>query len=314
MGAEQTRNNYENEGTIKIKKDKKINEVKKKITIPRPGHADLAGLLKYGLSDIRNISERASARETAARTAMGGLMDCFLDYFNLEVGHYLKNIGDFCLSQPALTFRELKKRVYNSSLSCYDKGEEEKIKEMIDRYQTKGDTLGGVLEVITTPLPVGLGDHIHWDDKLDGKLAQGLMSIPAVKGVEIGPAFRNASLPGSKVHDEIYYDHKQKEFYHKTNRAGGVEGGISNGEPLRLRVAMKPLPTLYQPLNSVNIKSGERVEASIERSDVTALPAAGIVAESMVAFVLARELLEKFGGDNITETMNNFRNSSRRID
>ena len=290
---------------IKIKKDKQINEVDKRVTTPRPGHADLAGSMKYSFSDIRNISERASARETAARTAMGGMMECFLSYFDLEVVHYLKSIGGFSIPEPEISFEVIQKRVYNSSLSCYDKTKEKKIRQIIDCYKEKGDTLGGVLEIRTTPLPVGLGDHIHWDDKLDGKLAQALMSIPAVKGVEIGSAFTNSSLPGSEVHDEIYYNQEDR-FYHKTNRAGGVEGGISNGNSLKLRIAMKPLPTLYQPLNSVDIETRQKVKASVERADVTALPAAGIVAESMVAFVLARELLEKFGGDNIKETMNNF--------
>ena len=304
MGARQS-NNSDGEDTIEIEKDDRIKEVKKKITIPRPGHADLAGVIKYSLSDIRNISERASARETAARTAMGGLIDCFLEYFGLDVIHYLKSLGDITISEPDLRFDLLKKRVYNSPLSCYDKDKEKTIKEKMDYYRQKGDTLGGTLEIVTTPLPIGLGDHILWNDRLDGKLAQALMSIPAIKGVEIGPAFENSTLPGSEVHDEIYYNNN---FHHKTNRAGGVEGGISNGNSLRLRIAMKPIPTLYQPLNSVDIETKEKVKASIERSDVTAVPAAGIVAESMVAFVLAKEILNKFGGDNVQETIKNYNN------
>lgn len=291
---------------VKINEDSRLDKVDKKVTRPRPGHADLPGVIKYNLEDIRNILERASARETAARTATGALIDNFLRYFSIEIISHVIQIGDVKAELPEVSFSELKNRVTDSPLHCYDQQKEEEMMRLIDESRQEGETLGGVIEIRTTPLPVGLGSHTQWNRKLDGKIARALMSIPAVKGVEIGPAFENATRPGSQVHDEIFYN-QQRGFYRKTNRAGGLEGGISNGEPLVVRIAMKPIPTLYNPLNSVDIESKEKFKASVERSDVTAVPAAGVVGEAMLGFVLARELLEKFGGDHIDEILNNYR-------
>ncbi len=290
---------------ISIKKDDRVKEISRKVTKPRPGHADLAGVIKYGLDDIRNILERASARETAARTAMGGLIDNLLRYFDIEIISHVLQVGKIEAESPDVSFAELKNRVINSPLHCYDSQKEQEMIAYIDKIKEKGDSLGGVIEIVTTPLPIGLGSHTEWRRKLDGKLAAALMSIPAIKGVEIGTAFKNSGKKGSEVHDEIYYS-DQKGYYRKTNRAGGVEGGISNGEPLKLRMAMKPIPTLYQPLKSVDIKTKKPFTAGVERSDVTAVPAAGVVGEAMVSFVLGQVLIEKFGGDNIGEMLNNY--------
>ncbi|MFW5999664.1 MAG: chorismate synthase [Halanaerobiaceae bacterium] len=295
------------EAEVEINRDKRVKKVERRVTRPRPGHADLAGVYKYGLGDIRSILERASARETAARTAAGGLLDSFLRYFDIEVISHVSELGgiEANLSEPG--FQELKERVLESPLNCFDRESEERMKALIDEVREEGDSLGGVAEIVTTPLPVGLGSHTDWRQRLDGKLARALMSIPAIKGVEIGPAFANASRRGSEVHDEIYFS-SETGFYHETNRAGGVEGGMTNGEPLRIRIAMKPIPTLYQPLSSVDIESGEPFKASVERSDVTAVPAAGVVGEAMVSFVLARSLREKFGGDNIRDVVASYNN------
>ncbi len=295
------------EENINIEGDNKIKEVTRKITKPRPGHADLAGVIKYSLHDIRNILERASARETAGRVAVGGLLDNFLRYFNIDIISHVIQLGNIECPDIDAGFSKLKEKVYDSPLHCYDEKTEKKMMNYIDKIKEKRDTLGGVIEIRTTNLPIGLGTHIQWKERLDARLAAALMSIPAIKGVEIGTAFENAGNTGSHVHDEIFYS-KEKGFYHKTNRAGGVEGGITNGEPLILRMAMKPIPTLYKPLNSVDIESGNSFKASVERSDVTAVPAAGVVGEAMVAYVISRALLEKFGGDNIEEIMNNYRN------
>jgi len=284
----------------------KIND-SKKVTKPRPGHADLAGILKYNHNDIRNILERASARETAARVAAGSIFSQFLTNFNIDIVSHVLSIGNIELKSPEIDFEVLKKNVENSPLHCYDKEKEKEMMSYIDKIKEKGDSLGGILEVRTTELPVGLGSHVQWNRRLDGRLAQAIMSIPAIKGVEIGPAFDNAKLPGSLVHDEIYYSNN-KGYYHKTNRAGGLEGGISNGEGLIIRMAMKPIPTLTKPLNSVDIKSKKSFKASIERSDVTAVPAAGVVGEAMVSLVLANALLEKFGGDSMEEIERNYNN------
>lgn len=297
---------------VRVKKDGRIKNIKARVTRPRPGHADLAGMIKYNLFDIRNILERASARETAARTAAGGLIDSFLRYFNIEVISHVLQIGSIRSRSPEVDFTKLKEKVYDSPLHCFDKAKEKEMKKYIDSVKKEGDSLGGVIEVRTTPLPVGLGSHTQWDRRLDGRLAQAIMSIPAIKGVEIGPAFDNAARKGSEVHDEIFYDQK-RGYYRTSNRAGGLEGGISNGEPLIIRLAMKPIPTLYKPLNSVDIISKEAFKASIERSDVTAVPAAGVVAEAMCSFVLAQALLEKFAGDHIDDVLANYKNYIKRI-
>ncbi|MFW5976874.1 MAG: chorismate synthase [Bacillota bacterium] len=295
------------EEQISIKKDDKIKQIFKKVTRPRPGHADLAGVIKYNLNDIRNILERASARETAARTAMGGLMDNFLDYFNIDIVSHVIQIGKIKTQSPEIKFEKLKEEVFNSPLHCFDKNKEKEMISYIDQVKKEGDSLGGIIEIRTTPLPVGLGDHVEWKSKLDGKIAKAMMSIPAIKGVEIGPAFSNSTRKGSEVHDEIFYD-EEKGYYRETNNAGGLEGGITNGQPLVIRIAMKPIPTLYKPLRSVDIETKKAFQASVERSDVTAVPAAGVVGESMLSFVISQALLEKFGGDNIKEVLRNYKN------
>lgn len=307
MGAEPGEvNSLDNE--ITIKKDGRLKKINRKVTRPRPGHADLAGAIKYNTDDIRNILERASARETAARVAVGGLTDCLLKYFKIDIISHVVQIGEITVSPAEICFDELKERVFNSPLYCYDQEKEQEMIKYIDKIKTQGDSLGGVIEIVTKPLPVGLGSHTQWDRRLDGRLAQALMSIPAIKGVEIGPAFKNSARPGSEVHDQIYYN-SAKGYYRKTNRAGGIEGGITNGEPLVIRITMKPIPTLYKPLESVDIITKEAFQASVERSDVTAVPAAGVVAEAMVSFVLAQALLEKFGGDSVKEIVDNYNNS-----
>jgi chorismate synthase len=291
---------------IRIEKDGKLREVERVVTRPRPGHADLAAAMKYNSADIRNILERASARETAARVAVGAITDCLLEYFGIEIISHVIQIGEIKTSvSPDLSFKELKERILESELNCFDGEKEKEMMAYIDRVKAEGDSLGGVIELRTTPLPVGLGTHTQWDRRLDGLIARAIMSIPAIKGVEIGPAFDNSGKKGSQVHDEIFYD-EEIGFYRKTNRAGGLEGGVTNGEPIIIRAAMKPIPTLYKPLNSVDIRTRKPVKAGVERSDITAVPAAGIVAEAMLSFVLAQAILEKFGGDSIEEVMANY--------
>ncbi|MFP4662172.1 MAG: chorismate synthase [Halanaerobiales bacterium] len=307
MAAEKKKNRSvtSDNDEITIKKDGKLKKIKKVVTRPRPGHADLAGIQKYNTDDIRNILERASARETAARTAVGGLTDNFLRYFDIDIISHVIQLGEISVPPIDVNFMELRDKVIDSPLHCFNKEKEEEMMDYVDRIKEKGDSLGGIIEIQTTPLPVGLGSHTQWDRKLDGLLSRALMSIPAVKGVEIGPAFSNSTLPGSQVHDEIYYEDNMG-YYRKTNRAGGIEGGVSNGQPLVIRIAMKPIPTLYKPLQSVDIHSKESFAASVERSDVTAVPACGVVGESMISFVLAQAILNKFGGDSIEETLSNF--------
>lgn len=293
-----------------IKKDGKLKKIKKMVTRPRPGHADLTGALKYNQVDIRNILERASARETAARVAMGGLTDNLLKYFKIDIVSHVIQIGDiFCGPDASISdqinVEDIKDKTFNSPLGCYNQDQEEELINYIDSIKKEGDSLGGIVEIRTTRLPVGLGSHTQWDRKLDGLLTQAIMSIPAIKGVEIGPAFENSTKTGSRVHDEIFYK-EDKGYYRNTNRAGGLEGGMTNGNPLIIRMAMKPIPTLYKPLKSVDIHSKEPFEASVERSDVTAVQAAGVVGEAMVSFILARALLEKFGEDSMEMIMKNY--------
>lgn len=254
------------------------------ITNPRPGHADLAGSLKYHFDDIRNVLERASARETVMRVAVGAICKKFLSEFNIKISSRIIQIGKVQWFK-SLNYKEME--------------------EVILEATKRKDTLGGVIEVIAKNIPVGLGSYVHWDKRLDGKLAGSLMSIPSVKAVEIGDGIANASYLGSDAHDEIYYE-KIRKFYRQTNRAGGIEGGISNGEDIICRIYLKPLSTLGEPLNTVDIKTKKKVKALIERSDICVVPRAGVIAESMVAFVLADTVLEKFGGDSLAETKRNF--------
>jgi len=275
------------------------------VTHPRPGHADLAGVMKYGSKDIRSILERASARETAMRVAVGAVAKRLLEEFGIEVISHVLSIGNVFARVPKASVQELKKRAEASELRCADPEAEKRMKRRIDEARAAGDSLGGVFEIMVANAPIGLGSHVHWDRKLDGKLAAALMSIQAIKGVEVGAGFGAANKPGSQVHDEIFWN-KKEGFFHKTNMAGGIEGGTSNGETITLRAAMKPIPTLYKPLRSVDMLFMKPFKASIERSDVCAVPAAGVVGEAAVACELASAMLEKFGGDSIDEMKRNF--------
>jgi len=275
------------------------------VTRPRPGHADLTGVLKYNQRDVRNILERASARETAARVAVGGLAKCLLNPFGVRVMGYVSEIGGITADHAGMTPEEIFTRAEVSPVRVADAGAEAQIIAKIDQCKQQGDTLGGVVEVVATGLPPGLGSFAQWDRKLDGRLGQALLSLQAVKGVEVGLGFATARLPGSQVHDEIDFD-PQAGFLRRSNNSGGTEGGMSTGEPLRVRVAFKPLSTLMRPLRSVDINTKEAVEATIERSDVCAIPAAAVIAESVVAFVLAQAFLEKFGGDSLVEIQRNY--------
>lgn len=277
----------------------------RKVTRPRPGHADLVGALKYDQDDIRNVLERASARETAARVAIGAIAKILLSEFGVSIISHVIQIGGIKVKVKNLKIGEIKRGVADSKVSCPDKEADRLMVEEIDRAGEKGDTLGGVFEIITTGLPIGLGSYVHPDRRLDGRLAQALMSIPAVKGVEIGLGFKASELLGSEVQDEIFYE-KRKGFYRRTNNAGGLEGGVTNGEPLRIKVAMKPISTLQRPLSSVDLITKKKVKATIERADVCVVPAAAVIGESAAAFELANALLEKFGGDSLSEIRRNY--------
>lgn len=271
------------------------------LTRPRPGHADLAGALKYHQEDLRNVLERASARETAMRVAVGSTARQMLTCFNIEVYSHVVEIGGVQANSRELPPEELHQLAEGSSVRCADpRGEAGMIQE-IDRVKEEGDSLGGIFEILVTGVPPGLGSQVHWDRKLDGRLAGALMSLQAIKGVEVGLGFEAASLRGSRVHDEIYYEKNSTIYYRKTNGAGGIEGGISNGETIGVRCAMKPIPTLYRPLTSVDMKTKESLEAGIERSDVCAVPAASVVGEAIVAWEIACAFQEKFGGDSMEE-------------
>jgi len=273
------------------------------VLIPRPGHADLSGMIKYGFGDIRNVLERSSARETAVRVAVCSVARKLLETFGISIASHVTAIGGTRVkSLGELSNSLLNKEVDHSPVRCLDPEAERAMRAEIDRAREAGDSLGGVFEVIVTGLPVGLGSYVHWDRRLDGRLAQALMSIQAIKGVEIGLGFESAYRKGSEMHDEIFYEERgTKGYSRRTNRAGGLEGGMTNGEPLILRAAMKPIPTLTKPLRSVHVRSKEAVSAHRERSDVCAVPAASIVGEAVVAFVLADAFLEKFGGDSVEE-------------
>jgi chorismate synthase len=271
---------------------------KKQVTRPRPGHADLAGMLKYGTDDARDILERASARETAARTVAGVLAKILLETVGVKVVSHVIAIGPVASEGPPPGPGDLD-LVDASPVRCFDQAAETAMIEAIDDAKSQKDTLGGVFEVLGFGIPPGIGSHVHYDRKLDALLAGAVMSIPAIKGVEIGDGFEVAGLPGSKSHDEIVLD--DGSLTRPTNRAGGSEGGISNGETIRVRAAMKPISTLMRPLRTVDMTTGEPAEAVRERSDVCAVPAAAVVGEQMVAVVLAAEFQRKFGGDNVEE-------------
>lgn len=284
-----------------------------KVEVPRPGHADLVGALKYGFDDIRNVLERASARETTMRVALGSIARKFLEEFGIGIAsHVLQlhnvrsrfSVLDYGKPDSLFNFpaAELNARADASPVRCLDGEAEQQMIARIDEAKAQRDTVGGIFEVAAFNVPVGLGSYVHWDRRLDARLAAAMMSIPAMKGVEIGDGFGGATRWGSEVHDRIFY-HDDRGYYRDSNNAGGLEGGVTNGQPLVVRVAMKPISTLMRPLDSVNIRTKESTPAHIERSDVCALPAAGVIGEAMLALVLAETFLEKFGGDALNEIL-----------
>jgi len=294
------------------------------VTKPRPGHADLTGVLKYARSDIRDILERASARDTVSRTAVGSFAKQLLAPFGIRVMGYIRSIGDVAAKLDSLSYEEAYARSEESPVRTADPKAEEKMIALIEECKKEGNTLGGIFEVVVLGLPPGLGTHAQWDRKLDGRLALALMSIQAIKGVEIGLGFEMARRRGSQVHDEIFFDPNKMVtqgtprivptgFYRGSNNSGGTEGGMSNGAPLVMRVAMKPISTLMSPLQSVDLRTKQAADASVERSDVCAAPAAAVVGESVVAFELAGAFLEKFGGDSLPEITRNYESYLEQI-
>src|ERR1700681_2619397 len=281
------------------------------VTRPRPGHVDLSGMLKYDRDDARDVLERASARETTARVAAGAVCRRFLREFGVSVGSHIVHLGGVDARRPAKMPTDLNAAADASPLRTLDNVAEKEMIARIDAAKADGDTLRGIAEVICDGVPVGLGSHVSWDRKLDGRLAAAIMSIPAVKGVEIGLGVESARRKGSDVHDEIDADERNVQaggVRRRSNRAGGMEGGVSNGEEIVVRAAMKPISTLMRPLGTIEMKTREPAQAVAERSDVTAVPAMGVIAEGMTAFIVAQALLEKFGGDSLTETRRNYEN------
>jgi chorismate synthase len=282
---------------------------KRAVTRVRPGHADLTGLLKYDRDDARDILERASARETTARVAIGGVCRKFLAEFGVRIGSHIVQLGDVSAVRPVPMPEDINDAADGSALRTLDPDAERRMIERIDAVKREGNTLGGIAEVVATGVCVGLGSHTAWDRKLDGRIGRAMLSIPAVKGTEIGMGFAAARATGAEVHDEIEPDPGRVRtggVRRRTNRAGGLEGGMTTGEPLVVRVAMKPISTLMKPLATVDVATGERAQATAERSDVTAVPAMGVIAEAMLAIVLTDAMLEKFGGDSLTETRRNY--------
>ena len=278
----------------------------KPVTRLRPGHADLAGALKYGHTDIRNVLERSSARETATRVAAGGVARKLLRHFGIEILSFTQSIGTIdigydTVNPDTVTVEEIEA----SPVRCPDPEASKRMVADIDEVGEKGDTLGGTFRIIARGVPLGLGSYVHWDRKLDGRLAQAVLSINAIKAVEFGAGFEGAARRGSQFHDEI--DYQEGRFRHRTNRAGGLTGGVTNGEPIDLRVAIKPISTMKTPLPSIDLNTKEKVQAHYERSDVCVVPAAGVIGEAVVALTLADAFLEKFGGDSMTELERNHR-------
>src|ERR1700752_2240150 len=273
---------------------------------PRPGHADLPGGLKYDVRDLRNILERASARETTARVACGALAKQLLSAFGVAVRSHVIQLGGIPDLPLELNWDQIASIPDDGPLHCADSDAEQKMIDLIDKTRSAGDTLGGVFEVVARGVVPGLGSHTAWDLKLDGRLDQAIMSIPAVKTVAIGAGAEASSLPGSEVHDEIEYNAETKEFIRETNRAGGLEGGVTNGEEIRVRGHLKPISTLRRALRSVDIDTKQEEKAAFERSDITVVPAAGVIGEAMVALTLATAMREKFGGDSLDEMKRNF--------
>ena len=306
MGGPITLNvtNLDHQKWLEIMSAADVDEKKKglrKITKPRPGHADLVGGMKYRFDDLRNSLERSSARETTMRVAVGAVAKRLLEEIGVEVASHIVTFGGIDIDVPNnLTVAEIKERAAKSEVSIVNPEREEEIKAYIDQIKKDGDTIGGVIETVVGGVPVGLGSYVQWDKKLDAKIAQGVVSINAFKGVEFGVGFEAGRLKGSQVMDEILWS-EEDGFTRRTNNLGGFEGGMTNGQPIVVRGVMKPIPTLYKPLMSVDIETHEPYKATVERSDPTALPAAGVVMESVVATVLATEVLEKFSSDNLEE-------------
>jgi chorismate synthase len=286
-------------------KDRWANGSLPRVTVARPGHADFAGAVKYGFAKTDPVLERASARETAMRVAVGSLAKQLLQVFGVQIGSYVLEIGGVTGGVSSDTTRELWQRAEMSEVRCPDEETTQRMRETIDAARAAGDSVGGIFVVGATGVPVGLGSHVHWDRRLDARLAYAVMSIPGVKGVEIGTAFDNARERGTNVHDEMY-PNVLGGVRRETNRAGGIEGGITNGSPVVVRAAMKPIPTTVTPLRSVDLASGKASETQYQRSDVCAVPAAAVVGEAMVSLVLADALLDKLGGDTIVEMQRAF--------
>ncbi len=283
------------------------------VTQPRPGHADLTGAIKYGHDDIRNVLERASARETAARVAVGAVCRQLLSPLGIELASHVIAIGATRLTTvPALPIAQLRARVERSPVRCLEAAATKRMVKEIDACVKRGDTLGGVFEVVAHGVPPGLGTYVQYDRRLDAILARAIMSIHAVKAVEVGEGTRAASVPGSQVQDEIFYS-RAKGFHRSSNRAGGFEGGMTTGQPVFVRGFLKPLSTLRKPLRSVEIHTKQPVVATVERSDVCTVPAAGVIGEAMVAFELASAMLDKFGGDSLAELQRNLRGYARYV-
>jgi chorismate synthase len=283
------------------RKDKK-SLVKK---VPRPGHADLAGVMKYGFDDIQSVIERSSARETAMRTAVGAVTKIFLAEFGTDIIGYTAAIGRVKCSTIKLTPDRIKLMAEKSPVYCPDPEKSPRMCTEIDKAKSAGDTLGGAFEVLVINAPPGLGSYVHWDRKIEGRLSQAIMSIPSVKAVEIGQGIANASRPGSKAHDKITT--RDGKLSRSSNRAGGIEGGVTNGQPIIIRGYAKPISSLRTPLPSVNIHTGEKTTAPYVRSDICVVPAIGVIAEAMISWVLADAFIEKFGGDSIPEMHNNLK-------
>ena len=295
---------------VKNKDNKIFTQKKDKLPllgVPRPAHADLAGALKYQEKDIRNILERSSARETVARVCVGAICKQFLANFKINIVSFTVSLGSISSGKKPRSVSEIISKTKNSKLSCVDKDQEKLMLKEISQASRTGDTLGGIVEVCIEGVPAGLGSFMHFDRRLDAKFASYLMSIPAIKGVEVGLGFEYARRKGSVCHDAIYYA-AQRGFYHKTNNSGGIEGGISTGESISLKLAMKPIATLLKPLDSVNIKTKKKSKAPIVRSDVCAIVACGVIAENVSAIVITESFLEKFGCDSLSEIKLNYKN------
>jgi chorismate synthase len=287
----------------------------RKVIRPRPGHADLVGGLKYDRRDLRDILERASARETTMRVAVGAFAKLLLGEFGAGLASHVIQLGEIAIRDAIVEWDRIESLYDDTVLRCADKEAETRMIARIDQAGVEeGDTLGGIFEIVAKGCIPGLGSHTSWAAKLDGQLAQAVMSIHAVKAVEIGEGVANAAMPGSQVHDEIIYNPDSRRFSRTSNRAGGLEGGMTNGEELRVRGYLKPIATLRKRLRSVHIETKETLEADFERSDVTAVPAAGVIGEAMVAIVLAKAMREKFGGDSLKEMRRNFENYQRQIE